>query len=117
MTVASILPSQNQRTNMICKKNKEASFFFFFQFNVEFFCVCAGSLLTSKIILRWENSAIGSLQLAIHVVQNHRAGEQKSHDDKTDKENYHFKLCMSFVCLVPVRLLLSSVVVLYQVNG
>ena len=36
--------------------------------------------------------------------------------DKT-KKNYHFKLCMSFVCLVPVRLLLSSVAVLYHVNG
>ena len=60
---------------------------------------------------------IGPLQLAIHVVQNRRAGEQKSHWDKTNKENYHLKLCMSFVCLVPVRLLLSSVAVLYHVNG
>ena len=59
---------------------------------------------------------IGPLQLAIHVVQNYRAGEQKSHWDKTNRENYHFKLCMSFVCLVPVRLLLSSVAVLYHVN-
>ena len=59
---------------------------------------------------------IGPLQLAIHVVQNCRAGEQKSHWDKTNRENYHFKLCMSFVCLVPVRLLLSSVAVLYHVN-
>ena len=55
-----------------------------------------------------ESTVIGLLQLAIHVVQNRRAGEQKSHWDKTNKENYHFKLCMSFVCLVPVRLLLSS---------
>ena len=30
-------------------------------------------------------SAIGPLQLAIHMVQNHRAGEQKSHWDKTNK--------------------------------
>ena len=59
---------------------------------------------------------IGSLQLAIQVVQNCRAEEQKSHWDKTNKENYHFKLCMSFVCLVPVRLLLSNVAVLYHVN-
>ena len=43
------------------------------------------------------------------VVQNRRAGEQKSHWDKTNKENYNLELCMSFVCLVPVRLLLSSV--------
>ena len=35
-----------------------------------------------------------------------------------DKQrNYHLKLCMSFVCFVPVRLLLSSVAVLYHVNG
>ena len=60
---------------------------------------------------------IGPLQLAIHVVQNRRVGGQKSHWDKTNKENYHFKLCMSFVFLVPVRLLFSSVAVLYYVNG
>ena len=65
----------------------------------------------------FESTVIGLLQLAIHVVQNRRAGEQKSHWDKTNKENYHFKLCMSFVCLVPVRLLLSGVAVLYHLNG
>ena len=32
-----------------------------------------------------------NLQLAIHVVQNHHAGMQKSHWDKTDKGNYHKK--------------------------
>ena len=60
---------------------------------------------------------IGPLQVAIHVVQNRRAGEQKSHWDKTNKENYHLKLFKSFVCLVPVRLLLTSTAVLYHVNG
>ena len=60
---------------------------------------------------------IGPLQLAIHVLQNRRAGEQKSHWDKTNKENYDFRLCMSLACLVPVRLLLSSVAVLHHVNG
>ena len=30
---------------------------------------------------------IGSLQVAIHVVQNHCAGEQKSHWDKTNKRH------------------------------
>ena len=30
---------------------------------------------------------------------------------------YHLKLCMSYVCLVPMRLLLSSVAVLYHMNG
>ena len=29
---------------------------------------------------------IGPLQLAIHVVQNRHAGEQKSHWDKTNKK-------------------------------
>ena len=62
-------------------------------------------------------SQIGPLQLAIHEVQNRRAGEKTSHWEKANKENYHFKLCMSFVCLVPVRLLLSSVAVLSHVNG
>ena len=37
------------------------------------------------------SAAIGPLQLSIHVVQSGRAGEQKSHWDKTNKENYHFK--------------------------
>ena len=60
---------------------------------------------------------IGPLQLAIHKVQNRCAGEQKSHWDKTNKENNDVKLCISLACLVPVRLLLSSVVVLYHVNG
>ena len=31
--------------------------------------------------------AIGPLQLAIHVVQNRRAGEQKSHWEKTNKKH------------------------------
>ena len=60
---------------------------------------------------------IGPLQLANHVVQNCRTGEQKSHWDKTDKGNYHLQLCMPFVCLVPVRILLSGTAVLYHVNG
>ena len=34
---------------------------------------------------------IGPLQLAILVVQNHHAGTQKSHLDKTNKGNYHLK--------------------------
>ena len=40
-----------------------------------------------------------------------------SHWDMTNEGNYHLKLCMSFVCLVPVRRLLSSTSVLYHVNG
>ena len=62
-------------------------------------------------------SQISPLQLVIHVVENCRAGEKKSHWNKTNKKKYHVKLCMSFVFLVPVRLLLSSVAVLYHVNG
>ena len=42
---------------------------------------------------------IGPLQLVIHVVQNRHAGEQKSHWNKNDKGNYHFKLCMPFFVL------------------
>ena len=60
---------------------------------------------------------IGPLRLAIHVVKNRPAGEQKSHWDKKNKGNYHLKLHMSFVGLVPVRLLFSSTAVLYHVNG
>ena len=60
---------------------------------------------------------IGPLQLANHVVQNRLTEGQTSHWHKTNKGNYHLKLCMPFVCLVPVRLLLSSTAVLYHVNG
>ena len=59
----------------------------------------------------------GPLQLAILVVQNRHAGTQKSHSDKTNKGNYHLKLCMPFVGLAPVRLLRLSLAVLYHVNG
>ena len=34
------------------------------------------------------------MQQAIHVVQNCRAGEQTSHWNKTNKGNYHLKLCV-----------------------
>ena len=60
---------------------------------------------------------IGTLQLSIHVVQNRHVGTQMSHWDKTNKENYHLKLCMPFVCLAPVRLLRPNMAVLYHVNG
>ena len=62
------------------------------------------------------NTIIGPLQLAIHVVQNRRAGEQKSHWDKTNK--IRVEMVIFFFCLVPVRLLLSSTGrVLCHVNG
>ena len=54
---------------------------------------------------KWPIGPLQLLQLAIHVVQNRRAGEQKSHWDKTDKENYYLKSCMSFVCLYFIVLL------------
>ena len=63
-----------------------------------------------------ESLPIGPLQLAILVVENRHAGNQKSHWDKTNKENYHLKLCMAFVGLAPVRLLHTSMAVLYHVN-
>ena len=69
-----------------------------------------------NLILGESLSSIDPLQLANHVVQNRRTGEQKSHWDKTNKGNYHLKLCMLFVCLIPGRLLLSSTAVLYHMN-
>ena len=40
-------------------------------------------------------------------------------ESKSRKGNYHLQLCISmpFVCLVPVRLLFSSMAVLYLMNG
>ena len=45
--------------------------------------------------------AIGPLQLVIHVVQNRSVGEQKSHWDKKNKENYHFKILYVFCLSCP----------------
>ena len=59
------------------------------------------------------------LQLAIHVVQNCRALEGKSRTTGTrqTKDIYIISMVISFACLVPLRLLLSSMAVLYHVNG
>ena len=47
---------------------------------------------------KWYKQLIGPLQLAIHVVHNHHAGEQKSHREKTNKGNYHLNyMCLLFV--------------------
>ena len=51
---------------------------------------------------------MGSLQLDSHVVQKHLAGEQGTHWDKINKENYYFRLCKLIVCLVPVPFLLPA---------
>ena len=45
------------------------------------------------------DSAIGPLQLVIHVVQNRRAGEQKSHYDKQDKQRKLQFRIMYVLCL------------------
>ena len=34
---------------------------------------------------------MGPLQVASHEVQKHLAGEQETHWDKTNKENYDFR--------------------------
>ena len=68
-------------------------------------CCCGGSVfyIINRPFAEW---------LAIHVVQNRRAGEQKSQWDKTKKGIHNFKRAIR----VPVRLLLSSMTVLYNVN-
>ena len=58
----------------------------------------------------------GPLQLVIHVVQNRHFGEQATHWDKTNKELTSFKMVISFICLLPLHLLLSSKPVLYHSN-
>ena len=60
---------------------------------------------------------LNSLQLAILLVRNSHAGTQRSHWGRTNKGNYHLKLCLPFVPLAPVRLLRPSMAVLYHVNG
>ena len=49
---------------------------------------------------------IGPLQLAIHVVQKHYAGELGTGALGQDKQTAHFiKVIISYVCLLPVRVL------------
>ena len=60
---------------------------------------------------------IGPLQVVSHMVQKHLAGEQETHWDKTNKERTSSKMVIFFVCLVPVRFLLTSKVFLYHVTG
>ena len=58
---------------------------------------CAFALAFAHASHWCEQGLIDPLQLAIQVVQNRRTGEQKSHWHKTNKGNYHLKVCnMSF---------------------
>ena len=59
---------------------------------------------------------MGRMQLVSHVVQKHFAGEQETHWDKTNQELASSKMVIFFVCLVPVRFLLTSKVFLYHVT-
>ena len=51
-----------------------------------------------------------------HVVQKQLAGEQETHWDKTNRELTSSKMVIFFVCIVPVRFLLTSKVFLYHVT-
>ena len=55
---------------------------------------------------------ISLLQLVIHVVKKNVVLERM----ELDKNLTSFKIIISFVCLVSVHLLLSSMAVLYHVN-
>lgn len=59
---------------------------------------------------------IDLLHLVVRVVQNGLAGEQEMQWEKTNKGNNDFKWRKLFVRLVPVRRLLSKMLVLYHVN-
>ena len=49
----------------------------------------------------------------IHVVQNRYSGEQETHWDKTNKRLTSLKMVIFFVCLPPVRFLLTSIAVFF----
>ena len=51
---------------------------------------------------------MGPLQVVSHVVLKHLAGEQGTHWDKTNRELTSSKMVIFYVCLVPVRSLLTS---------
>ena len=92
-TVLRIMQFEEAHTGLLCKIVQNSLYF------------CAGQerasehtkdLKTHVMLARFAqrplSTAISPLQLAIHVVQNRLAGKQKSHWDKPNKENYHFKL-------------------------
>ena len=65
-----------------------------------FVCFSKRYLYTSMaFLISTETKEQGPLQLAIYVVQNRHAGEQKSHWDKTNRANYFLKLIMCSFCL------------------
>ena len=65
-----------------------------------FVCFSKRYLYTSMAFpISTETKEQGPLQLAIYVVQNRHAGEQKSHWDKTNRANYFLKLIMCSFCL------------------
>ena len=65
-----------------------------------FVCFSKRYLYTSMAFpISTETKEQGPLQLAIYVVQNCHAGEQKSHWDKTNRANYFLKLIMCSFCL------------------
>ena len=51
---------------------------------------------------------MGPLQVVSHMVQKHLGGEQETHWDKTNTELSSSKMVIFFVCLVPVRFVLTS---------
>ena len=92
-TVLRIMQFEEAHTGLLCKIVQNSLYF------------CAGQerasehtkdlkthVMLARFAQRPRSTAISPLQLAIHVVQNRLAGKQKSHWDKPNKENYHFKL-------------------------
>ena len=80
----------------VCHKNKK-SMGFFYSFS-KFFCgkIYKNYSTGKKKWIESDIETIVPLQLAIHVVQNRQAGEQKPHWDKTNKR--HTILNGSFLC-------------------
>lgn len=62
------------------------------------------------VIIR--SQEVGPLQLVIHMVQNRHVGQQGTRWEKTNRKLTSFKMVISFICLLPVYLLLSIMAVL-----
>ena len=59
---------------------------------------------------------IGSLQLTVTWCKNRHVETQETHWDETNKELTSIKMVISFVCLVPVRLLRLNMAVFVPCN-
>ena len=75
------------------------------------------SVIYGPLNVSWKRVVSVLSPLALNSCARSHIGTQKSHWDKTNKVNYHLKLCVPFVGLDHSATLRPNMPVLYHVNG